>query len=490
MSVSFSTTIQRAKVAPNAQTSAAMRECLGKLPLTSYSTLGNGFRVACEENPHAQFATVGVWMDIGSKWETKGKNRGAAKLLELVGLQGTTNQSRSQLAKAVDEIGGQLHTETGVEHSKVYIKCHKDHVPKAITLMSDLIQNANLSDEAISAAKTELNAQREAKEEDPEFITRENMRMIAYDSTDSGLGNTVCALVSETTKLTAAELSEFRSAHYGAGRMVLVGAGAVNHTQLEKLAQDNFGKLPNTPKPVYEPRFIGGDMKLWNIRSYLAHNAWAFETPGARSADNIPLNLVSHIFGKFERSQNDLAQHAMHRVFKTFSAMDNCVPSQKEWNEKAIEQAYFFNEQYEDTGLAGHFFTSRNLESEPGHTALLLWSSSQYSFMETNRLAQRGMTEAELEWAKVNYKSQVLFNQDGSTNTANEIGRQVLHHDRRVTADEMFNRIDDCTRTNIQETLQHYYTHRKVVSSWYGYLPYTPNITEYNLWNGKMMTAY
>lgn len=41
----------------------------------------NGFTVATEENPASQTATVGVWIDAGSRAENE-KNNGAAHFLE------------------------------------------------------------------------------------------------------------------------------------------------------------------------------------------------------------------------------------------------------------------------------------------------------------------------------------------------------------------------------------------------------------------------
>jgi predicted Zn-dependent peptidase len=43
--------------------------------------LSNGLTVATEENPTAQTATVGVWIDAGSRAETAANN-GAAHFLE------------------------------------------------------------------------------------------------------------------------------------------------------------------------------------------------------------------------------------------------------------------------------------------------------------------------------------------------------------------------------------------------------------------------
>lgn len=51
------------------------------LPTLRKTVLPNGFTVATEENPASQTATVGVWIDAGSRAENE-KNNGAAHFLE------------------------------------------------------------------------------------------------------------------------------------------------------------------------------------------------------------------------------------------------------------------------------------------------------------------------------------------------------------------------------------------------------------------------
>jgi predicted Zn-dependent peptidase len=51
--------------------------------------LANGLTVATEENPIAQTATVGVWIDAGSRAENE-KNNGAAHFLEHMAFKAST----------------------------------------------------------------------------------------------------------------------------------------------------------------------------------------------------------------------------------------------------------------------------------------------------------------------------------------------------------------------------------------------------------------
>lgn len=54
--------------------------------------LSNGLRVASEHVPHSSTATVGVWIDAGSRYETDASN-GTAHFLEHMAFKGTTVRS-------------------------------------------------------------------------------------------------------------------------------------------------------------------------------------------------------------------------------------------------------------------------------------------------------------------------------------------------------------------------------------------------------------
>ena len=58
------------------------------------TVLDSGLRVASETNPFAETATVGVWIDAGSRYETD-KNNGAAHFLEHMAFKGTKVICRS-----------------------------------------------------------------------------------------------------------------------------------------------------------------------------------------------------------------------------------------------------------------------------------------------------------------------------------------------------------------------------------------------------------
>ncbi|TPX50708.1 hypothetical protein SeLEV6574_g00730 [Synchytrium endobioticum] len=73
-----------AQIAPNPSTSTlsyTYPESLRNVPETEVTKLSNGFMITTESNPNYQTATVGVWIDAGSRSETD-KTNGTAHFLE------------------------------------------------------------------------------------------------------------------------------------------------------------------------------------------------------------------------------------------------------------------------------------------------------------------------------------------------------------------------------------------------------------------------
>merc|ERR1711939_285096 len=90
---------------------------------------------------------------------------------------------------------------------------------------------------------------------------------------------------------------------------------------------------------------------------------------------------------------------------------------------------------YKDTGLFGVYFVA-----EPKKVQ----DMSYHVMSKMVRLCHR-LTEDELERAKTQLKSTMLAQLDGTTAVCEEIGRQMLTYDRRMSPAEVFARIDAVT---------------------------------------------
>ena len=73
----------------------------------------------------------------------------------------------------------------------------------------------------------------------------DNLHATAFQGT--GLGRTILGPEENIRTITKHDLEEYIATHYTAPRVVVAGAGAVDHDALAELASRSFGNLPTAP---------------------------------------------------------------------------------------------------------------------------------------------------------------------------------------------------------------------------------------------------
>ena len=122
-------------------------------PLTKITVLPNGLRVATESHLSLQTASLGVWIDAGSRYETL-KTNGTAHFLEHMIFKGTKNRSMQKLEESIENIGAHLNAYTSREQTTYYAKIMKDDVPFAMELLADILQESSFSKERVERERS------------------------------------------------------------------------------------------------------------------------------------------------------------------------------------------------------------------------------------------------------------------------------------------------------------------------------------------------
>ncbi|VDK48787.1 unnamed protein product, partial [Cylicostephanus goldi] len=124
-------------------------------PETVVTTLPSGFRVATEDTK-IPTATIGVWIDAGSRYETPANN-GTAHFLEhmafKVSASGTSRRTRSGLELEVEDIGAHLNAYTSREQTVYYAKCFSTDLEHSVDILADILLNSNLNNRDIEAER-------------------------------------------------------------------------------------------------------------------------------------------------------------------------------------------------------------------------------------------------------------------------------------------------------------------------------------------------
>ncbi|CAG8436221.1 8027_t:CDS:2 [Ambispora gerdemannii] len=382
-------------------------------PITRSSLLPNGLTVATETNPYAQTATVGIWIDAGSRAENF-QNNGAAHFLEHMAFKGTNSRSQHQLELFIENIGAHLNAYTSREQTVYYARTFKNDANTAVEILSDILQNSTLDAQAIEREREVILREQEEVDKLLEEVVFDHLHATAFQG--HSLGRTILGPKENILTLKRNDLLDYIAKNYTSDRMVLVGTGGVDHDELVKLAEKHFSSLPISPDPTAlgaprgeQPPFTGSEVRVRNDELPQAHIAIAVEGVGWTSPDYYPLLVAQSIIGTWDRSLGS-APHLSSRL--SYIVHKN----------QLANSFQAFNTSYSDTGLFGIYLISENKEQLDD---LVHFTCKEFWRLHTS------VTEAEVERAKQQLKASLLLSLDGTTAVAEDIGRQLITTGKR-----------------------------------------------------------
>lgn len=120
------------------------------VPSPTYQTsiLPNGLTVASESMPGTRTATVGVWINAGSRADNP-KSSGTAHFLEHLAFKGTQTRPQAALELEIENIGSQINAYTSRENTVYYTRCLASDIKQNIDILSDLLTKSKLENRAI-----------------------------------------------------------------------------------------------------------------------------------------------------------------------------------------------------------------------------------------------------------------------------------------------------------------------------------------------------
>lgn len=427
--VSFSRNCQRSL-------SAVSNQSIPKIlnvPETKVSRLPNGLRIATEDSG-IPTCTVGLWIDAGSRHETE-SNNGVAHFLEHMAFKGTAKRSQTDLELEVENMGAHLNACTSREQTIFQAKCLSKDVAHAVDILSDILQSSKYGESEIEVERGVILREMQEIEMNLQELVFDHLHAAAFQNTP--LGRTILGPIENIKSISRKDLVDFKSNHYVSSKMVLAGAGGINHEELVRLAEEYFGKLNSHGSEkhinVVPCTFIGCESRLCDESMPLVHAALAVEGCGWMNPESLPLLIANILIGNWDRSHGsggNLYSKLAHEV-----------------GSRNLSHSFLsFNTCYKDTGLWGIYLVS------DGKTLNDMITCVQE---EWKRICT-SVTEEEVKRAKNLLLTNSLLLLDGSTPIFEDIGRQMLNYGRRIPLPEMEARIEMINAKVVQEVCTDY----------------------------------
>ncbi|KAF9611857.1 hypothetical protein IFM89_036501 [Coptis chinensis] len=410
--------------------------------LTRVTTLPNGLRVATESNLAVNTATVGVWIDAGSRFESDETN-GTAHFLEHMIFKGTERRSVRDLEEEIENMGGHLNAYTSREQTTYYAKVLGKNVPNALDILADILQNSKFDPKRVDRERGVILREKEEVETQPEEVIFDHLHATAFQYTP--LGRTILGPTENIQKITKADIQKYIATHYAFPRMVISASGAVKHEDVVEEVKKLFTKLPHESATTSElvakepAIFTGSEVRIIDDDVPLAQFAVAFEGASWTDPDSIALMVMQAMLGSWNKSTGG-GKHMGSEL------------AQRVGINEIAESMMAFNTNYKDTGLFGVYAVAK-----PD-----CLDDLAYAIMyEVSKLSYR-VSEADVIRARNQLKSSLLLHIDGTSPVAEDIGRQLLTYGRRMPFTELFARIDAVDASTVKRVANRFIFDRDV----------------------------
>ncbi len=384
--------------------------------------LGNGLTVMTDPMPHLETLSLGIYVASGSRHERTLAEHGISHLLEHMAFKGTARRTAQAIAEEIEAAGGETNAATGVEVTAYYARMLKGDAPLALDVLADILLNPLFTAADLTVEKDVITQEIRAAHDQPEDIVLDLFEETAFP--DQPLGRAILGTEDSVAAISSGALRHHLATHYRPSSLVLTGAGAIEHDDLVRHAEAQFGGLNPGTRPDPVAAAYKGGIGCYDGAFEQTHVVLGLPAPSYLEPDFITTQILAGVLGGGASSR--LFQEAREKRGLCYSI-------------------YAFASGFADAGLLGiHASTGPEQVGE----------LREIMVRELSDIATKGPAEAELRRVKAQLKAGLLMALESSGARADQIARQMLAFGRPIGLPEMTARIEAVTVAAVRERAQ------------------------------------
>ena len=161
--------------------------------------------------------------------------------------QGTTNMTKFEISAQLEAAGARLGFFNGQARVGFSGKFLSEDTKMVFDLLADQLKNPLFAEEDLNKAKKRQVANYKRSKESTRGNATNNMLKAFYGTGHQNSPTDPDKAIEEIKKITPKNLKDFHSKNYGAGTMVIVAVGDVDHNSLESLIKEGFEGWKKSP---------------------------------------------------------------------------------------------------------------------------------------------------------------------------------------------------------------------------------------------------
>lgn len=395
--------------------------------MTRYQTavLKNGLRIIALPSV-SPVVYCGYQLNVGTANELPDEE-GIAHFCEHVTFKGTTRRTAIDVIHCLEQVGGDLNAFTTKTDTVYYSAILKDHLPRAIDLLTDIVFHSVYPQKEIDKEVEVICDEIESYNDSPAELIYDEFENIIFRG--HPLGHSILGTAERVRKFTTEDALRFTKKHYQPMNSVFFAYGDIDFDNLLSLLEKENGckvKVKGeTEKPIEIPlpalsEYLPQTVKI-NKHTHQAHVMIGNRAYSIHDKRRMALYLLNNILGGPGMSARlNLALRERRGLVYT---VDSSMVS------------------YSLTGIWAIYF---------GCDADDLDECMNLVRAELDRFIDTPLTDEELAVAKQQIKGQIGIACDNRENLALDFGKGFLHYGWKKDISVLYRNIDAITAEEVQ----------------------------------------
>lgn len=407
-----------------------------KNPGFKLTSLSNGLKVATSSVP-GHFSALGLYINAGSRYE-KRNLKGCTHILDRLAFKSTQHIDGRTMTETLELLGGNYQCTSSRETMMYQASVFNNDVEQMLRLMAETVRFPNISQQELDDQKLATQYEIDEIWLKPDLILPELLHTTAYAG--ETLGSPLLCPRELIPSISKYYLNDYRNKFYLPENTVASFVG-VDHDTALKYAEKYMGDWESTHPPIIKEaaHYTGGETCIPPTPTFgnlpeLYHIQVAFEGLPIDHPDIYTLATLQTLLGgggSFSAGGPGKGMYSRlyTHVLNQYYFIENCVS---------------FNHSYSDSGLFG---ISISCIPEAAAQAVEI-IALQFSNLFANENLK--LTNEEVSRAKNQLKSSLLMNLESKLVELEDMGRQILLHDRKIPVEEMISKIEKVTPQDIE----------------------------------------
>ena len=389
--------------------------------------LENGIVVATESLPMVRSASLGVYLDIGSRDEIPATN-GLAHLFEHMVFKGTPKHDALQIVKIFEATGGQINAYTSKEQTCFYAKVVDTEVHAGLSMLLEMVLDSHFDAGELEKEKDVIIEEIKGGNDNPEDYVYDLFSQAFFDKNPLGFP---IAGSDKTVKGLSRDLLLQHQRKAASGIPVFVTAvGNVRHEDVVAITRKAFGlakakraagNAPATraklkrPAHVHKPRHLIEKRPVHQVTALLGGPGYAWDHP-----NRYALLLLNTVLGDGMSSKLfQSVREALGLVYTIYSSPEFLI--------NAGVYAIGFATEPKDIGKAVKEINK-----------------------QMTALKKDGLKKDEMEFAKANLRGSILLGLESTNTRMANLSRQLMYGKEGETIESILKRLDEVKAADVR----------------------------------------